>query len=216
MIYYQNDDLTIHCGDALSVLKTLPDESVNCVVTSVPYWGLRDYGVDGQIGLEPTMQEHIAVLVNVFREVRRVLRNDGTCWINYGDAYAGSGKGMNADGTKGIYSGKQLTHKGSMKSCVPIMQTELPDKSIMGLPWRLAFALQDDGWILRQDIVWYKPNPMPESVKDRCTKAHEYIFLLTKSNKYYCNQLTEPRASMNNYRVCAKNPYRLLSESFLC
>lgn len=195
-IYYKNNELKIYNGDALDILKTLPGESVNCVVTSPPYWGLRDYGVDRQIGLEESMQEHIKKLVEVFREVKRVLCDDGTCWINYGDAYAGSGKGKNSDGTLGKIEGSiQATNRGAHSSV--IVDSGLPSKSLLGLPWRLAFALQDDGWILRQDIVWYKPNPMPESVKDRCTKAHEYIFMFTKKSKYSCEQLTELRSSMD-------------------
>ena len=187
MTYYQTNDLTIYNGDALAVLKTLPPESVNCVVTSPPYWGLRDYGVDGQMGLESSMQDHLSALVSVFAEVKRVLRNDGTCWINYGDTYLRQqGLGFNAN--------KRLD-QGSLNIKI---KSPLPEGNILGLPWRLAFALQDDGWILRQDIVWYKPNPMPESVKNRCTKAHEYVFLFVKQPKYYCEQLTELRVSQDN------------------
>ena len=135
-------------GDCLGLLKGLPEGSVNCCVTSPPYFGLRDYGMDGQIGLELTPEQYVAKMVAVFREVRRALRDDGTLWLNIGDSY---GKG----------------------------------KQLIGIPWRLAFALQADGWVLRQEIIWHKPNPMPESVKDRCTKAHEQIFLLSKSPRYY-------------------------------
>jgi len=135
-------------GDCLDVLRALSSESVNCCVTSPPYWGLRDYGVDGQIGLESTPEQYVARMVDVFREVRRVLRDDGTLWLNLGDSYK---------------NGKQL----------------------VGIPWRVAFALQADGWYLRQDIIWHKPNPMPESVRDRCTKAHEYVFLMAKSERYH-------------------------------
>lgn len=138
----------LHVGDCIESLKKMPNQSVNCCVTSPPYFGLRDYGVDGQIGLEQTPEEYVAKMVEVFREVRRVLRDDGTLWINIGDSWS-------------------------------------KNKQLMGLPWRLAFALQDDGWYLRQEIIWHKPNPMPESVKDRCTKAHEQIFLLSKSPRYY-------------------------------
>ena len=135
-------------GDCIESMRGLPDQSVQTCVTSPPYFGLRDYGHDGQIGLEPTPAEYVAKMVEVFREVRRVLRDDGTLWLNLGDSY-------------GV--GKQM----------------------LGIPWRVAFALQADGWYLRQDIIWHKPNPMPESVTDRCTKAHEYIFLLSKSERYY-------------------------------
>jgi len=134
----------------MDVLPGLPFGSVHCVVTSPPYWGLRDYGVDGQLGLESTPEEYVERMVGVFREVWRVLRDDGTVWLNLGDSYGDS-------------------------------------KQLRGIPWRVAFALQADGWYLRQDIIWHKPNPMPESVTDRCTKAHEYIFLLSKSQRYYYN-----------------------------
>src|SRR5215472_5806675 len=134
-------------GDCRAVLLTLPADSVHCVVTSPPYWGLRDYGIEGQLGLEPTPEEYVERMVAVFHEVRRVLRDDGTCWANMGDTFS--------------------------------------DKQLVGMPWRLAFALQADGWFLRSDIIWAKPNPMPESVTDRPTKAHEYVFLLTKSARYY-------------------------------
>ncbi|NLH78624.1 MAG: site-specific DNA-methyltransferase [Acidobacteria bacterium] len=170
--------LRILNGDALEMLRTLPDESVNCCVTSPPYYGLRDYGAAGQIGLESTPEQYIERLVSVFREVRRVLRNDGTLWVNIGDSYAGGGRGFG-------YGGKQDTNKGCdgmPKSSIPL---GLKPKDLIGIPWMLAFALRADGWYLRQDIIWAKPNPMPESVKDRCTKSHEYIFLLSKSARYY-------------------------------
>ena len=140
--------LDIKIGDSRDLLREMPGGSVNCCVTSPPYFGLRDYGHDGQIGLEPTPDEFVAALVEVFREVRRVLAGDGTVWLNLGDSY----------GAK---------------------------KQLGGIPWRVAFALQADGWYLRQDIIWHKPNPMPECVRDRCTKAHEYVFLLSKSARYW-------------------------------
>lgn len=225
-------------GDCIEGMKTLPDESVHCVVTSPPYYGLRDYGtatwdggnadcdhipqfkhrstrandsqsgigkygydgqnpiyknicgkcgavrVDQQIGLEDTPEAYVERLVNVFREVRRILRHDGTVWLNLGDSYTGGGAGRNdgnhrADGRAGGMSSKHtgVTHlRGNVG---------LKPKDLIGIPWRVAFALQADGWWLRQDIIWHKPNPMPESVTDRCTKSHEYIFLLTKSERYY-------------------------------
>ena len=138
----------ISVGDCIESMRDMPDCSVQCCVTSPPYWGLRDYGHEGQIGLEDTPEDYVERIVAVFREVRRVLKDDGTLWLNLGDSYA---------------DGKQL----------------------VGIPWRVAFALQADGWRLRQDIIWHKPNPMPESVRDRCTKAHEYLFLLTKSERYH-------------------------------
>ena len=170
-------------GDALSVLKTMPDQSINTCVTSPPYWGLRDYGVDGQLGLEPTPEEYVANLVEVFREVKRVLRKDGTLWLNLGDSYAGSGKGAwdNKEVQKEVY----VPDKDSPQCKLKKVPQGLKPKDLVGIPWMVAFALRADGWYLRQDIIWHKPNPMPESVKDRCTKSHEYIFLLAKSAQYY-------------------------------
>lgn len=166
---------TIMQGDALTVLKSLPDQSVQTCVTSPPYFGLRDYGHKDQIGLEETPDAYVSSLVNIFREVRRVLRDDGTLWLNLGDSYAGGGRGGDPKHRKGDNSADATaqSYKG------------LPSKNLIGIPWRVAFALQADGWYLRQDIIWHKLNPMPESVTDRCTKAHEYIFLLSKSQRYY-------------------------------
>lgn len=174
-------EFTIHTGDVLSVLPTLPDASINTCVTSPPYFGLRDYGVDGQIGLEKTPDEFVAKLVAVFREVKRVLRDDGTLWLNLGDSYA---TGTTADRQKGD---ALLGNSTSDARTQPRIGTPegCKTKDLLGIPWRVAFALQADGWYLRQDIIWHKPNPMPESVRDRCTKAHEYIFLLAKSARYY-------------------------------
>lgn len=173
-------------ADCREVLRTLPDASVHCCVTSPPYFGLRDYGVDGQIGLEPTPDEFVAAMVEVFREVRRVLRDDGTLWLNLGDSYAGTGKtGGGAQGEKlgaGAAGAASSNGKGSWWSP---KGTGLKVKDLIGIPWRVAFALQADGWYLRQDIIWHKPNPMPESVQDRCTKAHEYLFLLSKGPRYH-------------------------------
>lgn len=168
---------TILQGDALEVLKTLPDGSVQTCITSPPYFGLRDYGVQGQIGLEESPDQFVQSLVEVFREVRRVLRDDGTLWLNLGDSYAGGGQGGHADGK--VNKAVKYPH---LKKPSDI---GLKAKDLIGIPWRVAFALQADGWYLRQDIIWAKPNPMPESVTDRCTKAHEYIFLLSKSPRYY-------------------------------
>lgn len=204
-------------GDCRSALADLPSESVHCCVTSPPYYGLRDYGVEGQIGLEETPDAYVAEMVAVFREVRRVLRPDGTLWLNIGDSYAGSGKGSNPE------AGKQATNKGSQSVGVLYGKTGetarqaavtnvtrktfragnpeknggasnrdgigavggIKAKDLIGIPWMLAFALRADGWWLRQDIIWSKPNPMPESVTDRCTKAHEYLFMLSKGTRYY-------------------------------
>ena len=163
------------CGDALSVLKTLDSESVQCVVTSPPYFGLRDYGIVNQLGMENTVKEYVLKLVEIFTEAKRVLKCDGTIWINLGDSYSSGGNGGG--------SGKQRTNKGSLIG--PKATPGYKIKNLIGVPWHVAFALQEDGWYLRSDIIWAKPNPMPESVTDRPTKSHEYIFLLSKSAKYY-------------------------------
>ena len=176
-------------GDCIASMQSLPDQSVHTCVTSPPYFGLRDYGMPGQIGLEDTPEAFVARLVEVFREVRRVLRDDGTLWLNLGDSYGAAGgdifTGFNArySGT-GLDGGKQADIAASAKAAGS-RETGLRPKNLLGIPWRVAFALQADGWYLRQDIIWHKPNPMPESVTDRCTKAHEYIFLLSKSARYY-------------------------------
>ena len=172
--------ITILNADALTALRAIPDESVHCCVTSPPYWGLRNYGHDGQMGLESTPDEYVAKMVEVFREVRRVLADDGTLWLNLGDSYANDGKWGGSSGGKHVAALHGNSGIGRGKQ-----NTGLKPKDLIGIPWRVAFALQADGWWLRQDIIWHKPNPMPESVTDRCTKAHEYIFLLTKSARYY-------------------------------
>lgn len=172
-------------GDCRQVLPTLPDESVHCVVTSPPYFGLRDYGVDGQMGLETTPEQFIAGMVEVFRGVRRVLRSDGTLWLNLGDSYATSGRGGNPTHASSTLTGGLDSQVASIVSRTRATPAGYKQKDLLGIPWRVAFALQEDGWYLRQDIVWSKPNPMPESVTDRCTKAHEYLFLLSKSPRYY-------------------------------
>jgi DNA modification methylase len=176
-------------GDCRETLKTLPEGSVHCCITSPPYFGLRDYGHDGQIGLEESPDAFVQQMVGVFREVKRVLRDDGTLWLNLGDSYAGSGKGRNPDGTVHVSAllAKQGTSAGTVMGNVPsgLVPEGMKPKDLIGIPWRVAFALQADGWYLRQDIIWHKPNPMPESVTDRCTKAHEYIFLLSKSARYF-------------------------------
>jgi len=181
----------IYQGNSLEVLKTLPSESVNCCITSPPYWGLRDYGVGGQLGLEKTPEEYVQNLVSVFKEVKRVLKKDGTCWLNLGDSYLSDGtKEMSAKEGSGIQAdqrAKNENYRGTTptRNARYYKNTNLKRKDLVGIPWRVAFALQADGWYLRQDIIWAKPNPMPESVTDRCTKSHEYIFLLAKSQKYY-------------------------------
>jgi len=173
-------------GNSLDILKTLKSESINCCVTSPPYYGLRDYGHDEQIGLEETPEQYIQKLVEVFREVKRVLKNDGTLWVNIGDSYAGSGKG-GATHPENAGNYKQGTNRGMVGAgaTTKVGWGKCKPKDLIGIPWMLAFALRADGWYLRQDIIWQKPNPMPESVTDRCTKSHEYIFLLSKSRRYY-------------------------------
>ena len=209
-------DLSVLVGDARERLKELPDGSVHCCVTSPPYFGLRDYGVDGQMGLEATPAEFVAGMVALFREVRRVLRDDGTLWLNLGDSYASSGRGGNPTRESSTLEGSNVSQEQSM---VKRRGSQLPagfhetarqagnvgrawvpppvgmrEKNLIGIPWRVAFALQEDGWYLRQDIIWSKPNPMPESVRDRCTKAHEYLFLLSKAPRYYfdADAIAEP------------------------
>jgi DNA modification methylase len=171
-------DAVLYQGDCLQALKALPEGSVQCVVTSPPYWGLRDYGVKGQLGMEKTPEEYIVKVVAIFRELRRVLRDDGTLWLNLGDSYAGSGKGIGSDHGKAVVDDDGYGKKISLPA-------GLKPKDLIGIPWRVALALQADGWYLRSDIIWSKPNPMPESVTDRPTKSHEYVFLLTKSAKYF-------------------------------
>lgn len=174
-------------GDALERLKDLPSESINCCVTSPPYYNLRNYAVTGQIGLEDTPEEYIEKLVRVFREVRRVLRKDGTLWLNIADTYAKSGKGINRNGMHSTDISKSSDYLRKTDSIFPAKCDGYKRKDMIGIPWMLALALRNDGWYLRQDIIWYKPNCMPESVKDRFTKSHEYIFLFSKSEKYYFN-----------------------------
>ncbi len=192
----------IYNKECTAGLKELPEKSIHCCVTSPPYWGLRDYGTADQLGLEETPEEFVENLVQVFREVKRVLRDDGTVWLNLGDSYGQQkGKGFNANEKEGYVDSrrKELQEKqGNI-----LVKTNLPPKNLVGIPWRVAFALQADGWYLRQDIIWHKPNPMPESVTDRCTKSHEYIFLLTKSARYYydVDAIKEPMAKSSIGRL---------------
>ncbi len=213
--HWQNDRVTLYCGDALETLKRLPDESVHCCVTSPPYFALRDYGVDGQMGLERTPDEYIAKMVNLFREVQRVLRSDGTCWINIGDSYFSQSKGTGG-------SNPETSPKNAIKGVdnfqkfdpirIDAGDTACKAKDLIGIPWMLAFALRSDGWWLRQDIIWAKPNPMPESVHDRCTKSHEYIFMLSKSAKYFydAESVKEPTVSteIKKFTDCGQDKQR--------
>ena len=189
-------DSMILLGDAYHVLSRLPRESIQCVVTSPPYWGLRDYNIEGQIGLEPTLPQFINRLIAVFQEVKRVLRPDGTFWLNIGDGYTSGNRGWRAPDKK---------NPARAMSVRPDTPQGLKPKDLIGVPWRLALALQEDGWYLRSDIVWHKPNAMPESVKDRPTRAHEYIFLFTRSERYYYDheaikELSDNGTGMRNRR----------------
>ena len=202
----------IYQGDCLEVLKTFEDDCINCCVTSPPYYGLRDYGVDGQIGNEDSPSDYVDKLANIFSEVRRILKDDGTLWLNLGDSWAGSNQGA---GTKHL-TPKQASNHGTnymttenhisklkhIEGCKP--------KDLIGIPWMVAFALRESGWYLRQDIIWAKGNPMPESVKDRCTKSHEYIFLLSKNRKYYYDYqaIKEPAVTKPTARDKNKEGYQ--------
>jgi DNA modification methylase len=173
-------------GDCRETMATLPADSVQCCVTSPPYWGLRDYGHDGQLGLEQTPEEYVACMVDVFREVRRVLRPDGTLWLNLGDSYASQcgAHGGREDNQTGV-GAKRLHLEGAGDQEPRRAPSGLKPKDLCGIPWRVAFAMQADGWYLRSEIIWHKPNPMPESVTDRPTKAHEQVFLLSKQARYF-------------------------------
>lgn len=220
---------TIHNVDCLTLLRALPDNSINCVVTSPPYFGLRDYGVTGQIGLEPTPQAFVATMTAVFHEVKRVLREDGTAWVNLGDSYAAGKAGRTDYGTGDVTSTLGPRHNGLPNNTRPgpVVTRSVPDgykpKDLLGIPWRVAFALQDDGWYLRSDIIWHKPNPMPESVTDRPTKAHEYVFLLSKCERYWydADAVREPAEdwgsrdrSNNKYQTDSADKFARRSDTF--
>lgn len=179
-LYYEDARITLLHGDALTEARTLATGSVQTIVTSPPYYGLRDYGEDGQYGAEPSVGEYVARMVDLFRELRRVLADDGTLWLNLGDSYNAK-PGQRKVGDKA--GAKQATKRGSTGS-PSVNESGFPAKGMLGVPWRVALALQADGWILRSDIIWHKPNPMPESVTDRPTKAHEHVFLFAKSQTY--------------------------------
>lgn len=182
-------------GDCLERLLELPDESIQCCVTSPPYWGLRDYGHAGQLGLEKTPEEYVAKMVEVFREVRRVLRDDGTLWLNLGDSYSANQSAGNK-----VFGNPEFNENRPSRANTKTPERTLAGlkpKDLVGIPWRVAFALQADGWYLRSDIIWHKPNPMPESVTDRPTKSHEYIFLMSKSARYYYDYEAIKEPSLN-------------------
>lgn len=202
----ENKSYRVICGDALEKLRELPSETVNACVTSPVYYGLRDYGVSNQIGLEDTPEEYIEKLINMFREVKRVLRSDGSLWVNIGDCYTSGGRSYRAKDPK--------NSARAMSTCART-PAEMKSKDLIGIPWMLAFALRADGWYLRQDIIWHKPNCMPESVRDRCTRSHEYIFLLTKSLRYYFdadairepNKTAERQGPRRSYRLGTASSY---------
>ena len=190
-------------GDCIARMRDLPDASIDAIVTSPPYYGLRDYGHGGQIGAEQTVDEYVARLVAVFAEVRRVLKQTGTLWLNLGDSYANDSKWGGSTGGKAAKSLHGSTGAGRAKR-----STGLPAKSLIGIPWRVALALQADGWVLRSDVIWSKPNAMPESVTDRPTKAHEYVFMLTKSPRYHYDAaaVAEPVAAATVARMRTAPP----------
>jgi DNA modification methylase len=248
-LYHETERGVLYCGDCLDIIKQLPDESIDCCITSPPYWGLRDYGTaewiggsaecdhrgepmrtkayvnqncgtgddvknkencqfykdtcpkcgairkDSQLGLEKTPEQYVSNMVNLFREVRRVLKKDGVLWLNLGDSYAGNNSRASDNGRAGYGKEREGVYTKTGDG--------LKSKDLVGIPWRVAFALQSDGWYLRQDIIWHKPNPMPESVTDRCTKSHEYIFLMTKSAKYYYDNdaVKEPAVAPDSVHV---------------
>lgn len=230
-IYYQDESVTLHQGDSLEVLRTLPDQSVDCCVTSPPYFGLRDYGQEGQYGLEASPAEYVETMRALFAEVRRVLADDGTLWLNLGDSYAGastasrsssaisapasiSASPLSPSSATSHAESASLTRPAQSSSTGPVSGMKqgarngnrrsrprgcegVSQKSMLGIPWRVAFALQDDGWILRNEVIWSKPNAMPESVADRLSSRHEHLFMLTKSRRYWfdLDPIREPHAS---------------------
>ena len=217
--YLNDGDVRLYLGDCIEVMAEMDGESVQTCVTSPPYWGLRDYGEARQIGQEPTPREYVARMVKVFREVRRVLRRDGTLWLNLGDCYAADRGGSHqpaetlAGGVSGRMPDGATSNRGRSNGYTPSRNARafgLKHKDLVGIPWRVACALQDDGWYLRSDIIWCKPNPMPESVTDRPTRAHEYLFLLTKSARYFydAEAVQEPLVSTPEQYLRARKSVR--------
>jgi site-specific DNA-methyltransferase (adenine-specific) len=192
-------------GDSLDILRLIPSNSIQCVITSPPYWGLRDYNIHGQIGLEPSLQEYINHLVTIFNEIKRILRDDGTLWLNIGDGYTSGNRGYRASDKKN--PARAMTIR-------PNTPEGLKPKDLQGIPWRLVFALQDDGWYLRSDIIWNKPNAMPESVKDRPTRSHEYLFMLTKSEQYYYNYEASREIGLNGSYRNRRTVWNINTQSF--
>ena len=204
---------TIVVGDARQALAEFPDEHFQCAVTSPPYWGLRDYGIDGQIGAESNVDDYLADLVVLFREVRRTLRSDGTLWLNIGDSYTSGGRTWRDTDAKN--KGRGMDYRAPTPE-------GLKPKDLIGVPWKLAFALQADGWYLRTDIIWNKPNCQPESVKDRPTRSHEYVFLLSKSERYFYDweAVKEPAADAKQEKKesahCLEHQHRAVSRIAFC
>ena len=194
---FKTAEVQLFGDDCRNILPTMNDESIDCCVTSPPYWQLRDYGMDTQIGLEESIEQYVAELVNVFEQVKRVLKKEGTLWLNLGDTYSPSNTNR-----KSLEHGSRRQYKtNATVGMRPIRsKINIPAKNLVGIPWRVAFELQKAGWILRQDIIWNKPNAMPESVKDRCTKSHEYIFLLSKSKRYYFDNEAIKEPGERKYR----------------
>lgn len=203
--YVNLEGSVIFEGDALHALSRLPSESVQCVVTSPPYWGLRDYGIDGQIGLEETLSQFLNRLIAVFSEVKRVLKNDGVLWLNIGDGYTSGNRGYRAPDKKN--PARAMTVR-------PNTPEGLKRKDLLGIPWRLAFALQEDGWYLRSDIVWHKPNAMPESVKDRPTRAHEYLFMFSKSERYFYDREAVKEPGLNGGLRNRRSVWNINTQAF--
>jgi DNA modification methylase len=192
--YYEDDSVTLHLGDSLEVAQQLPNGAADCIVTSPPYFGLRDYGTDGQYGLESSPAEYVETMRALFSELRRVLADDGTLWLNLGDSYSSGGRSSyDINGGKTRARGHCESRPGA----------DVPGKNLLGIPWRVAFALQDDGWILRNAIIWHKPNAMPESVTDRLSGRYEHVFLFSKSKRYYfaLNEIREPHADAEDWRA---------------
>lgn len=197
----------IHVGDAGKILQGFPDETFQCVVTSPPYWGLRDYGVEGQIGAETDVRHYVKDLVSLFREVRRTLKSDGTFWLNVGDSYTSGGRTWRDNDAKN--KGRGMGYRAPTPE-------GLKPKDLIGVPWRLAFALQEDGWYLRTEIIWNKPNCQPESVKDRPTRSHEYLFLLSKSEKYFYDweAIQEPTAESKSTSKNRRSVWNINTEPY--
>lgn len=182
--YHQSENLSLYLGDAVSNLAEMPSDSVNCIVTSPPYFGLRDYGAPGQYGLESSPAEYAETLRKVFSEARRVLADDGTLWLNLGDSHVGGG-GYSPNSPSNVAGSKSSTSGGLIGGTISPKRAGVPAKNMLGMPWRVAFGLQDDGWVLRNDIIWEKPNAMPQSVTDRLSSRYEHIFLFSKKGKYH-------------------------------